>query len=60
MKTMSDHQHNTGNRFFDIGLLGISWVCGFISINVTYIPIILSSLASLLSIYYQYQKNKKQ
>jgi hypothetical protein len=58
MKTMSDHQ--TGHKFMDFGLLGISWICGFISMNVTYVPIILSSIASLLSIYYQIKKHKNK
>jgi hypothetical protein len=60
MKTMSEHF--TGNKFLDAGLLSVSWICGFISLNITMVPIILSSIASVLACinyYYQIKKNKK-
>jgi hypothetical protein len=62
MKTMSDHNYNTGLKTLDFGLLAISWIGSILAINITIIPIVLSSIASLMAIvnyYYQIKKNKK-
>ena len=62
MKTMSDNNHNTGNRILDFGLMSVSWICGIMVWNITIIPLVLSSAASLMAIvhyYYQIKKNKK-
>jgi hypothetical protein len=62
MKTMSDTTTNTGEGITGFVLMAISWVCGYISLSVTSIPIILSSIASALVIVnqiIQFRKNKK-
>lgn len=58
MKTMSD----TGHRMYEIGTMIFSWIFGLISLPVTAIPIILSSIASVMACinyYYQIRKHKK-
>jgi tetrahydromethanopterin S-methyltransferase subunit C len=55
-----DQNLTTGNPKIDFVLLGIGWVCAFISMAT--LPVILSSLASLLVIVNQviiYRNRKK-
>lgn len=59
---MSDNQHH-GQGAIGYVLTGFSWVAAFISLtSLSIIPIILSSVASILACvnyYYQIRKNKK-
>ena len=58
MKKMSD----TGHRVYEIGTMSLSWLFGLISLPITTIPIILSSIASIMACinyYYQIRKHKK-
>jgi len=55
-----DNFQFTGNPKADYFLLGIGWIGAVVSLEA--IPIILSSIASIMVIYNQYQiaKNKKK
>jgi hypothetical protein len=58
---MSDNNYNTGHKVLDFGLLTISWIGSIMAINITLIPIVFSSIASILACinyYYQIKKNK--